>query len=1104
MKRSFLRTCLRWFGAVAASTVLVGAARAQCPNNIQFLEIGDRLAELRFDTDSPGSSPRFRVRLGESPSSLPAALDPTTPGDWGGSPPQSQIPTRQRTLTGLAPSSTYYFDVQVAAPSAPTVMGNWDLCETQHCPSLGAQPGGYECVQVGDKRRPRFTTAPAQGTPPLLPNPPVNLPVSDTLPSVTGSTFTVDLDEAGLCLNLQNRLNAAAAANASLVHEVVVPAGGVCRPESEGRIGYQLPRKSGSGEVIVRCNADPKLLPPPGIRMDPTFRSPQGCSIESNISNLNDNDEPLIKVETAGCPNNTPCTEGWRIVGFNLRFADHRKVVRNLWPVLAVASDGQLTLEGDFRGKQFLDGMQINLPGIENDYAHRSCLVQPVTYNASTNTSRFRCGTSAIGTYTGGGFISDRISTPLVGCEAGEDPICETAEAHPFGNYFEFNLLSVQGDTATTAAPHQFVPFRGVLVSDASGPCNGFYTVKSVNKSQGIVRLRPDPTGDCTGGKIREVGPVSIFDTAGPGAFNANNVHILDVVDSTHIRLLGSALEGTTIGGWMAVDPPLFVQMAVLGRCVRCRLDRVLVEGVGTPGRVRFGFGWNRPPDTDYSAQGAVIHSWIQNLGSWFPVHPVTGEAARSSVFSVLSATTTVHSVTNARDLQIRNVGHFATPGISVFSQNGESTCAEDIDVDRGLFFIPRSRIGGLSEAQGRYFPSRHFFEFKCGRRVSIRGVDFRQNPANSQPSGSILALSVQNGRDLEAPGSGSLDFLFENNTLWENSGAIDIVGPGSRISRTESTRRIRIAQNLVRTNRPVWKTAPSGEQGDIPEPWGILPYYGEFIRDETPSTDIIVENNTVAELMGGDTSFLKLGGQYDGTSVFRHNVFPFSRLFFGGITGSTSAYEPQTTGFAGFNGWINHYRRGSVTPDPFSEWDNVAIPCVDNTSSSQFDLQMRTVNNEWAQANTDFACEGGCPSNFNTEIIGGANQTCLSRQAAFFKENMDYGRPTQPDFPDYGADIEELRDVMGLVRDLKVDLSLETTISISYRAPDSAACYVDYGVDKLFWTTDFDRISDGGGGVNRSVDLVDLNPETTYHFRVLCSADQPRGVFTTGGGVPI
>jgi hypothetical protein len=30
---------------------------------------------------------------------------------------------------------------------------------------------------------------------------------------------------------------------------------------------------------------------------------------------------------------------------------------------------------------------------------------------------------------------------------------------------------------------------------------------------------------------------------------------------------------------------------------------------------------------------------------------------------------------------------------------------------------------------------------------------------------------------------------------------------------------------------------------------------------------------------------------------------------------------------------------------------------------------------------------------------------------------------------------------------------------------------------------------------------LVDLQGNTTYHFRLLCSADQPRGVFTTGFG---
>ena len=1104
MNLSCFPAVLRW--AVAAVCLVAAAtpARAQCPYNILFEELGDRLAEIRFETDSPGSGTRARVRLGEDPADLGGALHPLAPGSWASTPPLSVITTRRRALAGLAPSSTYFFDVQVTTAADTNTFGDWDLCEAQHCPSVGAQPGGYECVQVGARLRPRFTTLPAEGTPPLSPIPPTNLPMSDLPPAPTGSVFTVTLDEEGLCTNLQAQLAAAGAANPSLIHEVVVPGGGVCRPESEGRLSYDLPQKSGPGEVIVRCDADPLLLPPPGIRMDPAFRSPLACAIESNLGDINDNSRALIGVISSGCPPDAPCTEGWRFVGFRIAIKDHRKLVRNLWPIVDFdPGDGRITVTGDLRGKAGLDGLQVNIPGIQDTYAHRSCLNRGVTYSAASNTSSFLCGGGAVGTYTGGGYVSDRMSTPLADCEAGPDPICETAEPHPYGNYFEYPLQSVTGNTAQTVGTHRLTNFLGIQIMGATGDCNGFYTITTQNRVQGTVVLQPAPAGSCTGGILREVGPVAVFGTMGGGAAEANNVHILDVIDSTHIRLLGSTLSQPTVGGWMAVDPPVLQRIGNFGGCARCRLDRVLVYGGGKAARLRLGFSWDRAKNATYANHGAVIHSWMQDLSDWFPVHPVTKEAGRSSEFSVLSTTPVIYSITNAKDVQLRNNGNFSTPGIPIFAQSGHETCAEDISIDRGLFYLPLSAIGGRPEAEGRYYPSRHFLEFKCVRRALIRGLDLRHNPANSQPSGAVISLSITNDIVLEPPGATAMDVNVELNTLWDNGGGIDIVGPASRVSSTQSARRIRVADTLARVNRSEWLTTPSGQSGEVSQPWGTAPFYGMFVRDTTPSTDIIVERNTVSELMGGDSSFLALGGQYGGTAVFRQNVFPYSRRFFGGLNGSGAPYEPPS-GNRGFTGWLNHFRRGSVTPDPFSQWDNVAIPCVADTIAASMEAEMKKVNNMATDAASDFSCSGGCPANFNTEIIGGANQTCLTRQAAFFKERMDYGKPAATDFPGYGVDVEELRDAMGVVRDLTVEIVFETNARITYRAPDSAACYVDYGFDKLFWAPEFDRVSDGGGPVNRQVDLPGLQGNTTYHFRLLCSADQPRGVFTTGFGPAI
>lgn len=1055
--------------------------------------------EIVFQTDTPGASTRTRIAFGEDPQNLAAETPTRVLGNWSGQPNVATITNRQRAITGLAPSTSYYFDIRVSN-AAGSSFGNWDQCETQHCPSAGAQPGGYQCVQVGSRLRPRFTTLPANGTPPTSPNSPVNQPVLTDLPVVTGSTFLVNLDEEKRCTNFQQMLNAAAAADPGLVHQVVVPAGGVCRPESEDRRGYILGEKRGTGTVVVRCDADPKLLPPPGVRIDPAWQAGGMCNIEWNLGDNSADNTALIAVSPANCASQ-PCTEGWRFVGFRIGAPDFRLVTRKVWPVISFdSSNGKITVQGDIREKEVFDNLQVSLPGVAEVYAHRTCNVTSKTYNSSTDTSVVTLcgGGNAGGNYLGGGTLSDRIATPLATCAAGVDPICESAEPHLLSNYYEFPLLTISGDTATVNGSHQIDNFHGVRILGSTGGCDGFYTVTSVNKGAGTARLSPAPASPCTGGVMQEMGAITIFETAGRGASDANRVHLMNVIDATHFQLLGSVLSGSTIGGWSAIDPPLFETMVTLRSCRRCVFDRVLLDGGGPPIRSQGAFSWTQSttPQTRYATQGAVINSWIQDFEAWFPTHPISGTAPRTTVYSVLSATPVIHGITATYDYQVLNVGHYAVPGISMFGQNGNQVCAEDISLERGFFYYPRSRVAGFPEAHGLYFPSRHFIEFKCVRRLGVRGLELRQNPANGQPSGAPIQLSTQNERSIELPGAAAQDVNLEFNLIWDNGGAIDMVGPGDTVSASESTRRIRIADNLVRTNRPVWNTMPSNQFGEIKEQWGNLPFYGEFFRDVTVSTDTIIERNTVGELLGSNAAFYQLEGQFAGTSTVRKNIFPFSNGQFRGIYTTDTGYLPSPLGTTGYKAWINHFRRG-VGPDPFSVWDNVAVPCLDD-AKLPFEAASKSTNNVNNTANSDFSCSGGCPSNFSTQIVGANGQNCRTRQALVFKERMDYGRPANPAYPGYGVDADQLWDKIGLVRDLKVEPGPVGTATFTYRAPDTAACWIDYGQDKLFPTSNFGRVSDGGGPVQRQVLLTQLLGSTTYHFRLLCPADQPRGFFVT------
>ncbi len=106
-----------------------------------------------------------------------------------------------------------------------------------------------------------FTTLAEPAAHPALPQLPAEVDV--TAPAVTGSTLNVAAD----CSNLQAQLNAAAALDGNLTHEVVLPAGTLC----VGR--YQLPARSGAnpsgaGWIYVRSTA---ALPPDGTRVTPAM-----------------------------------------------------------------------------------------------------------------------------------------------------------------------------------------------------------------------------------------------------------------------------------------------------------------------------------------------------------------------------------------------------------------------------------------------------------------------------------------------------------------------------------------------------------------------------------------------------------------------------------------------------------------------------------------------------------------------------------------------------------------------------------------------------------------------------------------------------------------
>ena len=96
----------------------------------------------------------------------------------------------------------------------------------------------------------------------------------------------------------------------------------------------------------------------------------------------------------------------------------------------------------------------------------------------------------------------------------------------------------------------------------------------------------------------------------------------------------------------------------------------------------------------------------------------------------------------------------------------------------------------------------------------------------------------------------------------------------------------------------------------------------------------------------------------------------------------------------------------------------------------------------------------------------------------------------------DVGADIDALEAALGRVRNVRArDVSITGAI-ISYLAPDSEPCTVEYSTSTTWGTGT--RQNDGGGYRVRNVSLTGLSSDTIYYYRVLCQVEQPSDVFKT------
>jgi len=384
-----------------------------------------------------------------------------------------------------------------------------------------------------------------------------------------------------------------------------------------------------------------------------------------------------------------------------------------------------------------------------------------------------------------------------------------------------------------------------------------------------------------------------------------------------------------------------------------------------------------------------------------------------------------------------------------------------DYNYTRNTFKTPFKYMYGGSESDGLRYFLRQPLEWKSGRRISLFGNIFDGAWVEVTPASVFIALT-------SVAGEGITDVDLQNNTFMHGPGITNVptLVDGGAVH-TPPPVRFRFKNNLA------WDIGSSAywvSQGGANAPTGWLfegPQGGE---------DVTVDHNTIVGNTGrAPAIFWLFDTNVEGVKV-TNNFFYVS-------SGTQGVVQD---GGIPANGCFNLLGKAladcKFTPNYI--WTN-------NVMMSP-DANQATVQSWWPSLHNYI------PSDMSLNNTG-----WLSYSKKDFHVTSKYcsgcSSPAS-DSRDVGADIDVLQAAQGKVTLIGVPESHLTSTSavVSFVAPDSMGCPVDYSASDPNVITSFTRVPDSGGARSRNITLPGLATGTVYHYRVNCAVEQPTGQFRT------
>ncbi len=440
------------------------------------------------------------------------------------------------------------------------------------------------------------------------------------------------------------------------------------------------------------------------------------------------------------------------------------------------------------------------------------------------------------------------------------------------------------------------------------------------------------------------------------------------------------------------------------------------------------------------------------------------------------------------------------------FDDSGAYAPRGDYIVHRNYFHSPLTYLGGNSSngntsSDGLYYYVRQFLEWKGGQRQKITGNVFDTAWKEDNPTGLFI---------VETPRLGGYvtDVEEANNTFMHGPGVTAnpyaICTNGSAPCAPPSVR-FWFHNNLA-WDINGWKYAaynPSPSTAGGPGLGWVLGSGGEATEDA------VWDHNTFFNQLGSLPVWLDWDEYPSEGFTFTNNVFgvtgiPTQRTH-GTLSGNIAVQNCANAGdkafmdcaFTSGPGNTSYNFSGNVIMGLYS--DAGASPGGQIPASTLTSLFGSLTNTNATVAGANVPATLGSMKWFNNDITSQAPDFHLRNDSPFIAGHNPY---TQSG--DAGVSMDVLNTDQGLLAIVGVPSQAITTsaATISYVAPNSGTCYIDYSSTDTNVIASFTRKTDSAIGRVRNTLLSGLSSGTTYYYRVECQGNarlsQRTGQFRT------